>query len=163
RCTAERAFGHSVHLEANGLKPSRPYWYRFMSGDAVSRVGRATTAPAPASKVDRLRFGFVSCSNYEHGYFSAYRHLAEEAPDFFLGLGDYIYEYVDRVGPTVRRHSDNAEPTTLSAYRNRYAQYRLDPDLQKLHAESAALVTWDDHEVQNDYADRWSQNYDETP
>jgi alkaline phosphatase D len=163
RCIAERTFAHSVHLEVRGLDPRRPYWYRFTRGDAVSRVGHAMTAAAPGSKVDRLRFGFVSCSNYEQGHFSACRHLADESPEFFVCLGDYIYEYIDKLHPTVRRHSDNVDAATLPTYRNRYAQYRLDPDLQRLHAEAAALVTWDDHEVQNDYADRWSQNYDDTP
>ena len=161
-CIAERAFAHSVHLEMSGLDAWRPYWYRFMSGDAVSRTGRAMTAPAIGSPLERLRLGFVSCSNYEHGYFAGYRHLADESPDIFLCLGDYIYEGVDTTSRTVRRHSDGIEAKTLAAYRNRYAQYRLDPDLQRLHAEVPALVTWDDHEVQNDYADRWSQNYDET-
>ena len=80
----------------------------------------------------RLRFAFVSCANYEHGFFSAYRHLADEQPDLVLFLGDYIYEYVDRVRSTVRRHSDNVEAATLPTYRNRYAQYRMDPDLQRL-------------------------------
>ena len=103
----------------------------------------------------------MSCSNYEHGYFSAYRHLADENPDFVLFLGDYIYEYIEERRPTVRRHSDGIEAATLPTYRNRYAQYRLDPDLQRLHAEVPALVTWDDHEVQNDYADKWSQYFDD--
>jgi len=103
----------------------------------------------------------VSCSNYEHGYFSSYRHLADENPEFVLYLGDYIYEYIEERRPTVRRHSDGIEAATLPTYRNRYAQYRLDPDLQRLHAEVPALVTWDDHEVQNDYADKWSEFFDD--
>jgi alkaline phosphatase D len=158
---AERAFGYSVHLDVRGLEPGRPYWYRFKSGDAASRVGRAATLPAPGAALERLRFGFVSCSNYEHGYFSGYRHLADENPEFVLYLGDYIYEYIDGKRPVVRRHSDGIEASTLPTYRNRYAQYRLDPDLQRLHAEVPALVTWDDHEVQNDYADKWSEYFDD--
>ena len=94
----------------------------------------------------------MSCSNYEHGYFSAYRHLTDENPDVVLFLGDYIYENIEQNRPTVRPHSDGIEAATLPTYRNRYAQYRLDPDLQRLHAQAPALVTWDDHEVQNDYA-----------
>lgn len=160
-CVAERTFGYSVHLDVRGLEPGRPYWYRFMSGDAASRVGRAATLPAPGAALERLRFGFVSCSNYEHGYFSGYRHLADENPEFVLYLGDYIYEYIERKRPVVRRHSDGIEAATLPTYRNRYAQYRLDPDLQRLHAEVPALVTWDDHEVQNDYADKWSEFFDD--
>jgi alkaline phosphatase D len=158
---AEATHAHSVHLEVRGLAPGRPYWYRFTHGDAQSRIGRAWTAPRPGAPLGRLRFGVVSCSNYELGYFSAYRHLADESPDLVCFLGDYIYEHVDRVRRTVRRHSDHVAAATLPTYRNRYAQYRLDPDLQRLHAEVPALMTWDDHEVQNDYADRWSSTFDD--
>lgn len=157
---ATRDDAWSAHIDIAGLAPNRPYWYRFSSGDATSRTGRArTTAPAGA-RLDALKVGFVSCADYEHGYFSAYRHLADESPDVVLFLGDYIYEHAGASRP-VRRHSDGVEATTLPLYRNRYAQYRMDPDLQRLHAETTALVTWDDHEVQNDYADRWSQNFDD--
>jgi alkaline phosphatase D len=158
---AEAAYGWSIHADVSGLRPGRPYWYRFLSGDAVSRVGRAMTAPAAGAPVERVRFGFVSCANYEHGYFAAYRHLADENPDLVLFLGDYLYEYIEETRPTVRRHSDGIEASTLPTYRNRYAQYRLDADLQQLHAQATALVTWDDHEVANDYADRWSQFNDD--
>jgi alkaline phosphatase D len=159
--TAEQAYAYSVHLDVSGLQPGRPYWYRFTSGDASSRVGRAATLPARGSPLDTLRFGFVSCSNYEHGYFSGYRHLADENPEFVLFLGDYIYETIEERRPTVRRHADGIEAATLPTYRNRYAQYRLDEDLQRLHAQAPALVTWDDHEVQNDYADKWSEYFDD--
>lgn len=159
--TAEAQFAWSVHADITGLKPGRPYWYRFMCGDTVSRVGRAMTSTPPGTPVERMHFGFVSCANYERGYFSAYRHLADENPDMVLFLGDYFYEYVEQNRPTVRTHSDGIEAATLPTYRNRYAQYRRDPDLQRLHAVSPALVTWDDHEVSNDYADKWSQFNDE--
>jgi alkaline phosphatase D len=159
--TAERAFAYSVHLDAQGLEPGRSYWYRFKSGDATSAVGRAVTLPALGASLERLRFGYVSCSNYEHGYFSAYRHLTEENPEFVLFLGDYIYETIEENRPIVRRHSDGVVAATLPLYRNRYAQYRLDADLQRLHAQVPALVTWDDHEVQNDYADQWSETFDD--
>jgi len=158
---AEQAFAYSAHLDVSGLNPGRLYWYRFTSGDASSRIGRAVTLPQPGAALERLRFGFVSCSNYEHGYFSAYRHLADENPDFVLFLGDYIYEYIEERRPTVRRHSDGIEASTLPTYRNRHAQYKLDPDLQALHAATLALVTWDDHEVQDDYADKWSKFFDD--
>ena len=157
---ADPAFAHSVHLDVKGLSPGRPYWYRFTSGDAVSRRGLARTAHAPGTPLDRLRLAVASCSNYEHGYFAAYRHLADEHPDFVLFLGDYIYEYAAK-RPRTRVHSDGVEAVTLPGYRNRYAQYRLDPDLQRVHAEATALITWDDHEVQNDYADQWSQTFDD--
>jgi alkaline phosphatase D len=158
---AEAGYGYSVHADVRGLQPGRSYWYRFMNGDAASRVGRAMTAVAAGTPLERMRFGFVSCSHYEHGYFSAYRHLADENPDVVLYLGDYIYEYVEQGRPTVRTHSDGIEAATLPTYRNRYAQYRLDADLARLHAQAPALVTWDDHEVANDYADKWSQYGDD--
>jgi alkaline phosphatase D len=158
---AEADYAYSVHLEVRGLEPGRRYWYRFRSGEAESDIGQAITAPAMGAPIDRLRFGFVSCANYEHGYFSAYRHLAEESPDLVLFLGDYIYEFVEDRRPTVRKHSDGVEANTLPLYRNRYAQYRTDPDLRRLHATTPCLMTWDDHEVQNDYADRWSQTFDD--
>src|SRR6516165_5895557 len=150
-----------LHLDVAGLESGRSYWHRFLSGDAVSPTGRAVTLPAPGSARAKLRFGFVSCSNYEHGYFSAYRHLTGENPQFILFLGDYIYETIEQNRPIVRRHSDGIEPRTLPTYRNRYAQYRLDADLQGLHAQVPAIVTWDDHEVQNDYADKWSETFDD--
>ena len=159
--TAEPQYAHSVHVEIKGLQPGRPYWYRFTSGEAQSAVGRALTLPARGTVPERLRLGFVSCSNYELGYFAGYRHLADEQPDLVLFLGDYIYEYVSRAKSKVRSHSDGVEAATLPTYRNRYAQYRLDPDLQRLHRETTCLLTWDDHEVQNDYADRYSQTFDD--
>jgi alkaline phosphatase D len=128
----------------------------------VSPVGCTRTAPAAGAPLQRLRFGFVSCSNYEQGYFAAYRHLAEETPDLVLFLGDYIYESVDRSSFAVRHHIDGAPAATLAGYRSRYAQYRLDPDLRALHAAAPCLMTWDDHEVQNDYSGEWSQDF-ETP
>ena len=156
---AEAAFAWSVHADISGLQPGRPYWYRFQGGDAVSPVGRVMTTVAAGTPVERMRFGFVSCSHYEFGYFSAYRHLADENPDMVLFLGDYIYEAAQQ--GRVRTHSDGVEAATLPTYRNRYAQYRLDADLQRIHAQAPSLITWDDHEVSNDYADKWSQYYDD--
>ena len=156
---AEAAHAHAVHLEIHGLAPGRPYWYRFMSGAASSRIGKAVTLPALGARLDNLRFAFASCANYEIGYFAAYRHLADEQPDLILFLGDYIYEYMERRRPTVRLHSDEKEATTLAGYRNRYAQYRLDPDLQRLHATVPMLATWDYHEVDHDYTSGWSSTF----
>ena len=150
-----------MHVECRGLEPGREYWYRFIAGGEASPIGHLRTAPPPGAPLDRLRFGFVSCANYELGYFSAYRHLAAENPDLVLFLGDYIYEYVSNRPGKVREHSDGVEATDLRTYRNRYAQYRTDPDLQALHEAAPCLAIWDDHEVQNDYADDRSQNFDD--
>jgi alkaline phosphatase D len=149
---------HSVHVEVGGLGAARPYWYRFRAAGHESAIGRALTAPPPGARAGRLRFAFASCANWQVGYFAAYRRLAEEQPDLVLFLGDYIYEYIERRRPVLRAHSDGVEATDLRTYRNRYAQYKTDPALQAAHAAAPALVTWDDHEVQNDYANRWSQD-----
>ncbi|MCR8721805.1 alkaline phosphatase D family protein [Pseudomonas syringae] len=158
QATAHSRFAHSVHVEVSGLQPGRPYWYQFESLGAQSPVGQACTAP-PATAMAAARFGFVSCSHWEAGYFSAYRHLAAERPDLVFFLGDYIYEA--NVSPAntqfPRRHA-TSDPMDLAGYRNRYAQYKTDPDLQALHACAPSVVTWDDHEVQNDYAAQWSQD-----
>jgi alkaline phosphatase D len=148
---AEPDWGHSIHVEAKGLAPDRWYWYRFMAAGAESPIGRTRTAPAADAASARLRFAFASCQQYEQGYFSAYRHIAADAPDLVAFLGDYIYESTwgrDHV----RKHGA-PEPYTLDDYRARYALYRADPDLQAAHAACPWIVTWDDHEVDNDYAD----------
>ena len=149
--TAEPEWAHSVHVEVNGLAPERWYWYRFMSAAAESPIGRTRTAPAAGAAHPPLRFAFASCQQYEQGYFGAYRHIAADAPDLVAFLGDYIYE--STWGRDHVRKHDVPEPYTLDAYRARYTQYRSDPDLQAAHAACPWIVTWDDHEVDNDYAD----------
>ncbi|PVM88322.1 alkaline phosphatase D family protein [Caulobacter radicis] len=157
RITADAASAHAVHVEVQGLRPGRPYWYRFTAAGQQSPVGLARTAPAPNAEVDRLRLAVASCSNWEVGYFSAYGHMADEAPDLTLFLGDYIYEY-SRTGERAAgnvRHYGFEEATTLAGYRNRYALHRTDANLQRLHAAAPCLVTWDDHEVLNNYSGDW--------
>ena len=150
---ARPELGHSVHVEVSGLEPGREYWYRFHAGDEVSRTGRTKTAPAAGAAVDRLRFGVCGCNHYEMGYFTAFRRIAEEQFDFVLHTGDYIYE--GRAdggrGDRVRQHNGH-EPYTLVDYRNRYALYKSDRDLMAAHASAPFLMTWDDHEVENNYA-----------
>lgn len=155
RATAAPELGHSVHVDVQGLEPDRWYWYRFLSGDATSAVGRTRTAP-PDSGVAPLRLGFVSCQNYEQGLFTAYEHLAAESLDLVAHLGDYIYEY-SGVDGRVRRHA-TAEIQSLEDYRIRYAQYKADAQLQAAHAACPWLVTWDDHEVDNNYAGDVGEN-----
>src|SRR5258706_11181436 len=145
-------WAHSVHAEVRGLRPDRWYWYRFLAGDAVSPVGRTRTAPAAGAAAARLRFAFASCQHYERGYYGAYKHMVADDLDLVVFLGDYIYESSVRINP-VRVHERTDEPVTLDEYRNRYAQYRSDPDLQSAHQAFPWIVIWDDHEVDNDYAD----------
>ena len=152
-------WAHAVHVETARLAPARAYWYRFHAGDATSPVGRFRTAPALDAEHGRLRFAFASCQQYEQGYYAAYRHMLEDDLDLVVHLGDYIYEssWGERL---VRRH-EGPEPVTLEQYRARHACYRLDPDLQAAHAACAWLFTWDDHEVENDYAGSLSENRDD--
>lgn len=151
-------WAHSVHVEAAGLEPARPYFYRFHAGGAVSPVGRMRTAPAADAPIGRLRFAFASCQQYEQGYYAAYRHMATDDLDLVVHLGDYIYE--SSWGRNHVRSHGTAEPVTLEEYRNRYALYKSDPNLQAAHAAFPWLVTWDDHEVDNDYANDRSQDLD---
>jgi alkaline phosphatase D len=151
-------WAHSVHVEVARLQPARPHWYRFTAGDAVSPIGRTQTAPVPTARTARLRFAFVSCQHYEQGYFGAYRHLIADEPDLVLHLGDYIYEA--SWGRDLVRSHGSGEAITLDDYRNRYALYKTDRDLQAAHAAFPWLVTWDDHEVENDYANDRSENLD---
>jgi alkaline phosphatase D len=152
---AEPDWAHSVHAEPRGLAPDRWYWYRFRAGDALSPVGRTRTAPVPGAPAARLRFAFASCQHYEQGWFNAYRHLVRDEPDLVAFLGDYIYE--STWGQQHVRSHGTPEPRTLEEYRARYALYKADADLRAAHAACPWIVTWDDHEVENDYADDLSQ------
>jgi alkaline phosphatase D len=149
---------HAVHVEVDGLRPARTYWYRFRVGTWESPVGRTRTAPEPTADVDRVRLAFASCQHWEHGYYTAHRHLAREDLDAVLFLGDYIYEYATAENPV--RPVTGPEAATLDGYRQRYAQYKTDPDLQAAQAAFPFIVTWDDHEVDNDYANDRSQDAD---
>ncbi|HEV8560018.1 MAG TPA: alkaline phosphatase D family protein [Actinophytocola sp.] len=148
---------HSVHVDVRGLKPGREYFYRFRSGRQLSPVGRTRTAPARFANPERLRFGVVSCQDFQNGYWPAYNGLAAEDLDVVLHLGDYIYEYDPHSRFPDRNHTTPAvlgldQLRTLDDYRNRHAQYKGDPALRAAHATFAWVSTWDDHEVENNYA-----------
>lgn len=156
RATADPDWAHSVHVEVGGLEPDRWYWYRFMAGGEASPLGRTRTLPAAGALPERLRFAFASCQKYEVGYFTAYEHLVREDIDLILFLGDYIYENTDG-GDAVRPHG-LPQALTLGDYRLRYAVYKADPALQAAHAAAPWIVTWDDHEVSNDYAGEFAEH-----
>jgi len=147
--TAKPGDGHTVHVIAGGLAPDSWYFYRFSAMGETSRVGRTRTLPARGALASRLRLAVVSCQDYQNGYYAAYRDIAEHDLDFVVHTGDYIYEYA--ANPAAIRQHRGGECQTLDDYRNRYALYRLDPQLQDAHARIPFLVTWDDHEVQNNY------------
>jgi len=142
---------HAAHVELRGLRPGREYHYRFMVDRFTSQAGLTRTAPRDGTG-SRLTMAFASCSNYPVGYFTGYRAMAEERPDLILHLGDYQYEGPAGESAVGRSHA-GPETVTLANYRQRYAQYKTDPDLQAAHAVAPWLAVWDDHEVDNNYAD----------
>ncbi len=150
---AEADWAHSVHVEVQGLEPDRPYWYRLTAGSEESPVGRTKTAPAPGTMPDRFTFAFASCQRWDHGLYTAYRDLARRDVDLVVHLGDYIYESGIHPGTQLRPGDYPGHIltrcSTLADYRNRYALYKLDPHLQEAHRLARWLVTWDDHEVEN--------------
>ena len=151
REVATPQLGHSVHVEAQGLQPDRWYWYRFRSGDAVSPIGRTRTVPTLDQSTPQVKFAVTSCQNYEQGLFTAYEQMANDDLDLVIHLGDYIYEYEAGRNGKVRTHH-GAEIQSLGDYRVRHSQYRSDPLLQGMHAVCPWMVTWDDHEVDNNCA-----------
>jgi alkaline phosphatase D len=157
---------HTVKVDARGLMAGTTYFFRFSLGQAYSPVGRTQTAPAATSSPDRLRFAVVSCSNWEAGYFSPYRHLASRGDlDAVLHLGDYVYEYgtgqyaYGRSNTVIRPHEPAHEMITQADYRQRHAQYKTDPDLQALHATVPWITAWDDHETANDAWSGGAENH----
>lgn len=147
---------HSVHVEVSGLKPDRWYWYRFRTANAESPIGRTRTMPLPGSLPEKLKFAFASCQHFEGGYFTCYEHMANDGLDLVIHLGDYIYEGPGR-GDEPRRHVGQ-KLFSLADYRNRHGQYRSDAMLYNMHQQCPWLVTWDDHEFENDYANHISQD-----
>lgn len=152
--------GHCAHADIRGLAADTEYYYRWQVGNATSPVGRTKTAPAGSIDNQEFRFAFASCQQYEHGFYTAYQHMAEEEMDLIVHLGDYIYER--SWGQNLVRHHEGAEIITLNDYRNRYITYKSDPDLKAAHASAPWIVTWDDHEVDNNYASDVPED-DQTP
>jgi alkaline phosphatase D len=152
---SDPARDHTIHVDLDGLRPGREYWYRFYAGGEASPVGRTRTAPAFGRGPEALRFCFVSCSQFEHGYFTAYKRIVEDDPAFLIHVGDYIYEYGTEVykapGGNVRHHV-GGETTTLADYRRRYGQYHTDADLLEARRLIPFIATPDDHEAEDNYA-----------
>ncbi|MCG3040383.1 alkaline phosphatase D family protein [Streptomyces sp. S1A] len=164
RTTTTAEADHTVKADVRGLRPATGYHYRFSAGGVLSPVGRTRTAPADGTAADRVRFGVVSCSHYESGFFSAYRHLAARADlDAVLHLGDYIYEYGKGEYPlkdgVVREMRPVHETVTLADYRQRHAHYKSDADLRALHAAHPVIAIWDDHETANDAWSGGAENH----
>lgn len=162
--TTYPALAHSAHVEVEGLQPATRYFYRFRCAGETSFVGRVATLPRPDAMPKSVRFAAVGCQHLEQGWYTAYRDAARQPLDFMFHYGDYIYEGhatrpqdADRLpGEAVRRYSGR-NPFSLDDYRVRYAETRLDADLQAAHAACGWYSTYDDHEVQNN----WAGVYDE--
>lgn len=153
--TAPKGYGHSVHLDAQGLTPNTEYFYRFKYGTFVSETGRTRTTPDLGQAVESFVFGQTSCANWQSGYYQLYRDLADQGVDYWLALGDFIYEYGNdgylRDGKSARSIPWKGETFTLPEYRRQYGLYRSDKDLQALHLSAPYSVIWDDHEVDNNF------------
>lgn len=147
---------HCVRAEPQGLAPSRWYFYRWSALGQQSRAGRTRTAPALEAD-EPLRFAIASCQRWDHGLYAAWRHMAAQDLDLVLFLGDYLYENGGTAeGTRVRQHR-GPRLRTLEQYRDRHAQYKGDLALQAMHARAPWILTWDDHEVDNDYAGEQGQ------
>lgn len=150
RVPVDRERGHSVHAVVDGLEPATGYSYRFRIGTFTSPVGRTRTAPADDDPAP-VRLALASCQRFGDGHYVAHRDMAATDLDAVVWVGDYIYERDDEL---VRRLPDGApdEASDLDGYRARYATARLDPDLAANHAAHPWVMTWDDHEVRNNYS-----------
>ncbi|MER7054013.1 MULTISPECIES: alkaline phosphatase D family protein [unclassified Streptomyces] len=162
---AHAEYAHSVHVDVQGLTPGSVYYYRFRTGTWISPTGRTRTAPPAGSAASSLRLAAVACQAYQDGYYTVHRHLAEDDVDVVFHLGDYLYEYAVNPAGGERRYTDvtlpdvfNRETMTLADYRMRYALYKSDEDLRAAHAAHPFVVTWDDHETENNYADSVPEN-----
>ncbi|MFJ6792460.1 alkaline phosphatase D family protein [Streptomyces angustmyceticus] len=149
--TTSAASDHTVKADVRGLRPATPYYYRFTVDGQHSPVGRTRTAPAADTAAGNIRFGVVSCANWESGYFSPYRHLAARTElDAVLHVGDYLYEYKSGEYPdfkyVVRPHTPAHELLTLADYRIRHGVHKTDPDAMAMHATHPVIAMWDDHE-----------------
>ena len=155
RVTCAPELAYSAHVDVRGLEPDRWYFYRFTLAEGPSPVGRLRTTPGPGMSTP-LDFAFASCQHWEQGLFTAYEHLAREDVGLVAHLGDYIYEGATIEGRVRAHHS--SEIVAVDDYRMRYAQYKADPLLQAAHAACPWVVTWDDHEVDNNYAGLVGEN-----
>jgi alkaline phosphatase D len=150
----------TINFKVSNLQPYTTYFYRFTYDGKNSPIGRTKTAPIQTNEV---KLAVVSCNNYTNGYFNAFRAVAERNDiDAVVHLGDYIYEYGNgkrKKAEPVRAHIPDKEILSLQEYRSRYAQYRLDKDLQEAHRLHPFITIWDDHESANNAYKDGAQNH----
>ena len=166
--TALKTNDYTIKVDLEGLKANTRYYYRFKVNENPSAIGQAKTLPR--NDVEQVKFAVMSCANYPAGYFHAYGEAAKmQDLDAVLHLGDYIYEYgmgeyaTDKAVELGRAlPADNqGELISLQDYRKRYALYRTDINLQKLHAKAPFIAVWDDHEVCNDAYINGAENHND--
>ena len=146
-------FAFSVHVDVDGLRPATFYWYRFRVGERwTSPTGRTKTFPAADADPEVMRFALACCQKHSSGYYTAHAHIAAADLDVVFFVGDYIYESGSAPNPPGREPIVTQRVTDLAGFRNRYAAYRTDTNLQEAHRQHPWMVTWDDHEVSNNYA-----------
>lgn len=153
---------YTLKIDVGDLEAGTTYFYQFTYKGEASPIGRTRTA---AANDEHLRFGVVSCSDYQAGYFNVYRLLSTRQDlDAIIHLGDYIYEYGKRTNSwdslLMRGYEPLHEILTLIDYRTRYSFYRLDEDLQAIHQQHPFIMVWDDHETANDAYTDGAQNHD---
>ena len=165
--TAAGERDHTAKIMIDGLEPGRWYFYRFLAPDGTtSPVGRTRTLPEGPTGAFTL--ALFSCANLPFGWFNAYAHAAARGDiDLVVHSGDYLYEYPVGNYPArgdalpERLIQPSHETLTLADYRLRYAAYRSDPDLQRLHQLFPAIAQWDDHEIANDAWTGGAENHNE--
>lgn len=157
---------YTVKVDAMGLESGTQYFYRFKTGNKTSPVAMTKTLPQGA--LDKVKFAVMSCANFPAGYFNVYEMASRmDDLDAVIHLGDYIYEYArgeyasERAAELQREVLPVGELFSLSDYRTRYAQYRSDLSLQKLHGKAAFITVWDDHEVANDSWREGAENHND--
>ncbi len=162
---ASRTRDFCAKATATGLRPDRWYYYRFIAESGMaSPIGRTRTLPEGPSA--RFRMAVVGCSNIGFGWFNAYAHIAQmDDVDLVIHTGDYLYEYGTGVYPSAKQELAGREtaPLTeivaLADYRTRYASYRADTDLQRLHQLFPMIAVPDDHESANDSYAQGAENH----
>jgi len=157
---------YTVKVDVRGLPSGAQLYYQFSVEGVESPVGKSRTLPS--GDVEKARFAVVSCASYPTGYFHVYREISNRDDiDAVVHLGDYIYEY--GMGEYATEHAEELgrvpdpreELKTLSDYRRRHAQYKADPDSQRMHAAHPIIAIWDDHEIANDAWRNGAENHNE--
>lgn len=157
---------HTVRQKVTGLNPATTYYYQFVAGTARSKVGRFKTAPAATATPTQLDFAVLTCQDWSINHWGVYEQLKTESLDFFIHLGDYIYETVGadfQTGVAESRHDGLTLPkgaslgeaagkyaNELTDYRYLYKKYRTDARIQAVHERFAMVAVWDDHEFSDD-------------